>query len=523
MRFVMNDRIHALFLGSLLIALSPAAPAAAAERVRPISEAQAVAMAVARNPDLRIALLALRQAEQDVIAEEDRYAPILQLDGGVTHTESPSLSSQGGVTTSGSDAVVFGQQISKTFPWGTGVSFRLEEARTSRSAQAFTGSQNEVTLGPGYSILGRLAVVQPLLRGLGTDVGEAQLRAAMFSRTAAEHARDRAASELLRGVLNAYWELWFAGSAYDIERTARALADRQLDDAKARIERGAGAPVDVYTFEGRVAELDEAVLTAQVERKRRAMDLARLLGTIGASATTWTASAGGVPEPPPTPSEQASVKRALEESPEIHELLARRALARDRVKSAGDPDRARLDLEGYLQAEGLGNNEVVPALEQFGTLGAVSAHVGLVFELPLFSDRHDAAVSAADLEADIASEQLRSARDRIESQVRLALLQERTARSRLDLADRTLRLREQQLDATRKRFAMGDAIPLEVLEAEESVRRARLRLTRARVDVALAELERAHLTGALLVRYRKLVAAPKQSPAGWIASERALF
>jgi outer membrane protein TolC len=217
------------------------------------------------------------------------------------------------------------------------------------------------------------------------------------------------------------------------------------------------------------------------------------------------------------------VKRALEESPEIHELLARRALARDRVKSAGEPDRARLDLEGYLQAEGLGNDEVVPALEQFGTLGAVSAHVGLVFELPLFSDRHDAAVSAADLEADIASEQLRSARDRIESQVRLALLQERTARSRLDLADRTLRLREQQLDATRKRFAMGDAIPLEVLEAEESVRRARLRLTRARVDVALAELERAHLTGALLVRYRKLVAAPKQSPAGWIASERALF
>jgi outer membrane protein TolC len=507
-----------------LVLVTSSVNANAAERGKPISESQAVAMALARNPDLRAALLALRQAEQTVLAEEDRYAPVLSLDAGVTHSETPSLSSRGGITTSSTENIVLGQQISKTFPWGTGLSFRLEENRTSRTAQIFTGSEDRVTLGPGYSMMGRLALVQPLLRGFGSDVGEAELRAAYINRSAAERSRDRAASELLRGVLVGYWELWYAGEAAGIERTARALAQKQLDDARARLGGGAIAPVELISFEGRVAELDESVHLSEIERERRAMELSRLLGRAGAGGWSLVASASSLPEPGPPPSEQAMVKQALRESPELGELAARAELARDRVKSAGGADQARLDLEGYLQADGLGNREVTPALEQFGKLGALSAHVGLIFEVPLGSDRRAAQVAAAEAGADVALEELRSARDRIESEVRLASLQERSARTRLGLAERTERLMQQQLDATRERFAMGNAIPVEVLEAEEDLRRARLRLTRTRVDVVLAELTRAHLTGELLYRYRKAVAPPRRGPTtGFTLMQRARF
>ncbi|HZO14860.1 MAG TPA: TolC family protein, partial [Polyangiaceae bacterium] len=406
----------------LLIAVAlvlTSVPVGAAERVQPINDRRVVALALARNPDLRAALLALRQAEQDVVAEEERYAPVLTLDAGATHTTTPSLDREGGVTTSSSDSIVLGQQIGKTFPWGTGLSFRLEESRFSRTAQVFTGSEERVTLGPGYLMTGRLALVQPFLRGAGTDVGEAELRAARINRTAVEQARDRAASDLLRGALTAYWELWYAGQAAGIERAARALANKQLEDARARLGGGAIAPVELLTFEGRVAELDEAVLVSEIAREQRALELARLLGNPAGGSHRWVASSESVPEPPPPPTERAAVQQALRESPELRELRAREDLARDRVKSAGAADRARLDLEAYVQADGLGNREVPPALEQFAKLGALSGHVGLIFEVPLGSDRREAQVASAELGAEIAGEQLRSARDRVESDVRV--------------------------------------------------------------------------------------------------------
>ncbi len=489
------------------------ADGATAQAVQPITEEQAVKMALAHNPDLQAALLEVQQAHQTVLVEEDRYAPVLQLDAGLTHSSSPSLSSSGGESSpSSSDYFALGQEISKAFPWGTSFSFRLEQSRTSTTSQTFTGSSDSITLGPGYGVLGRLTVAQPLLRGAGSDVGEAELRAARLNRGVAQHARDNAASGLLKGVLSAYWELWYAGRGIAIERGALLLARKQLVDARARIGAGADAPVDVLSFKSRVAELDEAVLSAEIARKRRALELARLLGKVGGGSSRWVAGASSVPALAAPPEPQHAIALALAESHELRQLKTQVDLARDRVKSAGESDRVRLDLEGYVQTEGLGNAEVPPALEQFATFGAVSAHLGLVFEAPLFSARRGATIARTKYAVQTATERLRSARQKVETDLRLALLQERTANKRLALAQRTLRLGERQLAAIRARFKLGDAIAIEVREAEESLRRARLRITRARVDAVIAKLARTHLTGELLLRFHAVAQTPRRSP-----------
>ncbi len=508
----MNElRLSSYFLFAMTLMLF--AVSASAQTARPITEEQAVRMALAQNPDLQAALLDVKQAHQTVLVAEDRYAPVLQLDAGVTHSASPSLSSTGDVSSdSSADTFSLGQQISKTFPWGTSFSFRLEQTRSSVTSQVSTGSSQSITLGPGYGLLGRLTVAQPLLRGAGTDVGEAELRAARLSRTVAQHTRDNAASNLLKGVLGAYWELWYAGRGIAIERGALLLARKQLADARARIGAGADAPVDVLSFESRVAELDEAVLAAEIERKRRALELARLLGRVGGASSHWIAASSSVPALPAPPEPQHAIALALAESHELRQLNAQVDLAKDGVKSAGDSDRMRLDLEGYVQTEGLGNREVPPALEQFATFGAITAHLGLVFEAPLFSARRGATIAKAKYAVQSATERLRSARQKVETDLRLALLQERSANKRLALAQRTLLLRERQLAASRARFKLGDAIAIEVREAEESLRRARLRMTRTRVDAVVAQLGRTHLTGELLLRFRKVAEPPRRSP-----------
>jgi outer membrane protein TolC len=80
-----------------------------------------------------------------------------------------------------------------------------------------------------------------------------------------------------------------------------------------------------------------------------------------------------------------------------------------------------------------------------------------------------------------------------------------SARTRLELAERTLDVARKQAEAERERYDLGAAIFVQVREAEEAVREADLRTTRARVDLVLAQLELDHLTGRLLERYGELL------------------
>jgi len=81
---------------------------------------------------------------------------------------------------------------------------------------------------------------------------------------------------------------------------------------------------------------------------------------------------------------------------------------------------------------------------------------------------------------------------------------EQAARRRLALAEKTLKIAQQNHEAERARFELGQSIAIQVQEVEDSVRRARLRVARARVDLAQAEAELLHLAGRLTSRYARV-------------------
>ena len=70
----------------------------------------------------------------------------------------------------------------------------------------------------------------------------------------------------------------------------------------------------------------------------------------------------------------------------------------------------------------------------------------------------------------------------------------------MELATRTVGLAERQLAAEQSRYATGGATSLQVLEAEENVRNARLRLARAELDLRNSAAAVEHETGGLLDR-----------------------
>ncbi|HXK18247.1 MAG TPA: TolC family protein [Polyangiaceae bacterium] len=496
----MNSRCFSLgaALGLLLIASR-----GVAQSPRSLTEQDVVATAVRSNPSLHVALLQAEQSRYNLSAEEALYTPLFDANAGYTHGRSPSLSGPTGVVVTGSDVVDLGAGITKPFAYGTVLSATVAGQRSSRTTleQARLLGAN----GPGYSLVGRLSAMQPLLRGAGSELGLASLRQAKLSLTANQLAARDAASSLLSQVVSAYWELWYSDEAVRINQASRELARVQQEQAKQQVASGALAPASALPYATQLAQLDEEVLAAQTDVRQRELGLAQLLGEPGGVGESL--GAADSPEAPTAdePAESSAVNEALQNSYVRKQLQTELAILKDQLRIAGDPLRPRLDLDAYVQAQGLGNRSVPPAFEEFGRFDAVSAHVGLTFEMPITDTRRSAQIQAAQFAAHVAEKQLDSNELSIRSSVASAIAQRRAARQRLELSSQTEKVAHAQADAERARFLAGGSIAITVQQAEDAYRQAQLRVQRARVDLVLADLALAQVRGQLLTRYADAV------------------
>ena len=458
-------------------ATPPVAPASAAGE-RSIDAETAVAEALKNNADYKAAQLDVEKSVQSINAEEGRYPFVLFGDAGYTRSKTPRLAAGDTVTSTTSRSYTIGGGLRRTFPMGTTMEVRLQGERFENDASSTSFGGGGVN---GYGLTGRASVTQPLARGAGLRVGQADLRAARVGREAAMKSRVRTKSELVRDVLTAYWELWYATEALRIEQAAVVLAKRQEKEAQDKVSQGSVAPADVLSFSSRVAQLEESVVTAELSKEQRSLELARLMGSSGDGAT---ALAAATPPPPPgRNATRADLEASLKTgSVELAELEAQAKLARTKAEIAGESSRPRVDLEGYLESEGL-SERVPKAAERAGQMKWVTAHIGLIFELPLDDSKGKAERTSALYAVRIAEQNLKAARDRIAAQASLSAANESAAVRRVSLAQKTLVVAVKTHEAERARFELGNSVPIQVQQAEDDVRRARLRVARAKVDL----------------------------------------
>jgi outer membrane protein len=487
-----------------------------------LGERDVVKVAVEHYPGLSASLRELESARWGVVGEEGRYGPVLVLDGNFTRAESQSpftgtvfsgidpvnmvpLSMQvSGVSETINRRAEAGAELKKHLTFGTDLSLRV--------SGGWQDTQNNRNLtfvsGDVYLVTTKLTLKQPLLRGRGRDVNEATLRSMRVQQSEAEHARDRLASELLRDVLGAYWELWYAERTIAIEDASRGVAQKQRDQARARTETGSLAVADVLSFETEVAQRDEALLAAKGERQQREHELRRLLGVLSGDAI---ALPDAEPEVRGVSASADAEVELLAESRALREAKAQVERARLEAKTAADPLRSRLDFDSYVQVQGVGNgnDDIGNPVSRYGTDPAVSAFVSLTYEQPLDSRQHRAAAARARLSVEVAEQRLRELQNQELTQLHAALSRHEMQRARIDLTRETVRIAEQQLAAQEARFVSGSTTPLAVIEAEDGVRTARLRVARAQADLELSTLAIEHATGRLLERYAKELSAQK--------------
>ncbi|WP_146647859.1 TolC family protein [Labilithrix luteola] len=487
-------------------------------RAEVLSPGGAIEEAMGKNPSLRAAVEDVAAARALADSESARYDPTLTLKLGATRTKNPSLATSGGVLVGSNQIYEAEATLSKTLELGTQLSATVGTSASRSASPIFLGSAQTgtqplvLTLGPGYLFSAKLGVTQPLLRGAGKDVTLAPYRQAVAQQSASQLERDRKASALARDVLVAYWELWYATKAVEVDRLARDTAKAARDDAMARMRTGSLARADVLTFDTQLATKEETLAQTELDRNTRVSDLGRLLGR-EAGANLEVSEA----EPPSTNEVPAEItNRAIANSPEIAVKQASVAVAEVQERSAADAYRPRLDLDAYVQSQGLGNDDVGAGFSQFTGFGVISAHVGLTLELPLTDTRRRNEANRAHAATESARNDLDAARQSVSSDVAVSAQKRDVARRRIDLATQSATFAEDQLAAQKALFTSGSSTALQVIQAQDAVQSASKRLARARADLVQAHLALSHLVGGLLSTVH--ASAPNTRPNASIAA-----
>lgn len=451
---------------------------------------EAVSVAIANDATLKAAVIDLQRTRLAVTRERERLVTTFIGQAGYTYGDSAARSRNGEVSFLTRNALTTSAGVTRTFEPGTTASATLTVDRSVDDSVAVGN------LGAGYNVGLRLEVSQPWLRGFGEDVVMASVDVVESSSEESEHARKRIASALLRDVLTAYWELWYAQEAEKIRAEGLALAQQSLADGEFRVKAGAMAEDALLPLLTEIASSEEDVANAKAEVQARSIALSRLTGLPPDVRVNKSQ-----PALPPESSAAALVQDATmtENAHELSQLRASIQTSRASIVSAEDATRWKLDTNAWLQigSAGYGPSQT---LEQFFTLQAVTVFVGLRVEGPLDFLSLDSEAQRAHLAVQAAEARLTAAEVRYTSDAEARLNTLSATRQRITLAERTASLARASVDAQQRRFKAGEGTALDVARVVQQQREADLRVLRATVDLALAHIALDDLRGALLER-----------------------
>ena len=154
---------------------------------------------------------------------------------------------------------------------------------------------------------------QPLLRGFTIDGTRQQLRVTAINRDISEIQLKGTLATTVANVRNAYWELVFGVQAVDVAKGSLDLAQKLVEDNRARVEVGTMAPLDVVQSEAEAATRRQALAQAEATLRTSELALKRLIVN-GTEDPLWRSTIAPIdrPEFRPQPLDvEAAVTRAL--------------------------------------------------------------------------------------------------------------------------------------------------------------------------------------------------------------------
>lgn len=376
---------------------------------------------------------------------------------------------------------------------------------TGGTAALHAGTQyGEVLVGTAFEKVWNddlgISLTQPLLRGRGSQVFEANERRARLSRDVAVLARRQAALQTLQTVVNAYWDLVLAERAVAITQSSLDLANERLRITQIGADGGKIPHAEIPAVQQIIATREEDVLNGELGVLDRSIALRRAVSMpIGAGElglrvapdldtrdTTWDLG--------------QLVERAYAASPELAQLAKQGSSATIEIEVTENGLLPQLDAAltfgttgqdpsfgtAWKNAATFDDPTVLGTLTYKQSIGRHDVR-GRARELR--EQRRKLEVNAVDVRAQIAETMARS------------VAQLELARRRVTLSQRAIDLANENVKIETDRFNLGKSTNFDILNRQEELRQAELRKAQAMIDWHKAETVVQALTGDLLPAY----------------------
>ena len=443
-------------------------------------------LAVRLSPALQNAKLDIEVAEAQIEQTWARRDWHLQAQATGSWTQSGLVA---GVVLGGSKRFGLTADLTRMIPTGGTVGLHVGSS-WSKSDSTFGNSKY-------WSDTVALEITQPLLRGYGPDIYNANERRAQISRDAAVLSRRLAALQTIEGIVSAYWDLVLAQRQIAITEASLDLARERLRITEIGAQGGKIAPAEIPAVNQIIATREEEMLQRELAVVDSSIQLRRAVGmpidanALGLRVATeletqdrgWTM--------------QALLDRAYSASPELATLAQRDASATIDIEVTENGLLPQLDLA--LQFGPTGTDRTFgDAATHIGKFDQLGANGSLTYtqalhrydiygrEKELRLDREKLRVNAIDVKAQI-SQTLAHAVAQIE-----------LAKRRLALSQKAIDLANENIRIETDRFNLGKSTNFDVLNRQEELRQAELRKAQALIDWHKAETVVMTLTGDLL-------------------------
>lgn len=372
--------------------------------------------------------------------------------------------------------------LQKKFVTGTEVSLNWSNSRFSSTPQVYL-------LDPAYSSSLTLGVRQPLLKGFGVDTQTAGIRAADRNLAAADLLVASEAANLAAGVRRAYWNLVYAWQDREVKVLSIRLAEKLLDETKAKIEAGRLAEVDRYQPESEVARREENLILADRSIGLYEDELKLLM-----NSSDWQGAIAPTNRPVTTPVEPDPaevLETALSQRPDVLAADLSREAAEILESAARDQTRPDLALVG-LVGQGGTDEDYGNSLDDAIDDPETQWQAGLALSIPLQNRAAQGNYAQARATASKARNSAQLLRLEVQKAVRSTLRDVQLALKAMEATRKTSLASQKRLEAEQAKFEAGRATTLDVLTAQEAYSEAlsQEKLAQVSYAVTLAELDR---------------------------------
>ncbi|HTM04825.1 MAG TPA: TolC family protein [Vicinamibacterales bacterium] len=484
----------------------PANPPPAGQHIE-LTLDDAVERALDRNLQLAVERLNPQTFDLAVARLQSVYRPTLTSQIGQQSRINPPTSTLNGGNVVDNDTTTYNTGVSQAMKWGGGTfSFQFNNNKQV-SSNAFNNYN------PAFNSNFAATYVQPLLRGLTIDSTRQQLKVTALNRDISETQLKGTVAQTVASVRNAYWELVYAVQALDVAKGSEDLANKLVEDNRARVEVGTMAPLDVATAEAEAATRRQATTTAESALGTAQLTLKQLIVS-GTDDPLWSATI--------TPVDRATFReQALDVETAVRKALAERSdmeTARKTVdandvtmKWAHNQELPALDMTASYGSVGLGGTQyqrsgsgvtstiigTVPggysdAWRTLSGLDYPNWNVSFNFSYPLGQSAQEASYARAKVQRNQAAAQMRALELSIATEVTNIALQVESNLKRYEAATAARELAETRLNAEQSRFEVGLSTNFFVVQAQRDLATAQNSELRALLDYrhSLVDFER---------------------------------